>query len=437
MGVYQYDDLQTGRGYDLNIVGDVPTDQEFARLANKIQQDRSTFLEDYETQYGVELNVDDGTAVSRGLDRGVQQIKQAFGETLGTAGEQSGLGFLANYGQGLEERSRQELGELLLEQPERMQSTDVDGFGSALTYAGEVVGEQIPQLGLGLGAAVAAPVIAGATGVAAPFVIGATAAALVTAPILFGNNIQRQEDEVASGKKARVDISDALTATFGQAILEGVSDKILLGSVLKPIGKSIFTRTVSRAGGGATTEALTEVGQQMMERAQAGLEVDSDDAIAEYREAAIAGGLIGGGTRATIGSFGERRDTSDETDITDETDTTQAIENAVETAVGDQANAALETEARNAADPESLKGKAQETEDQRGEATLATGAELTTQTAGQTNDAQRKVDEAARKKAEADKKAQDTTNKLMPNPCPCSRRRPRRCEEGRGDWSED
>ena len=55
-----------------------------------------------------------------------------------------------------------------------------------------------------------------------------------------------------------------------------------------------------------TAEGLTEVGQQMMERAQAGLPIDTDDAIAEYREAAIAGGLIGGGTRATIGSFDER-----------------------------------------------------------------------------------------------------------------------------------
>ena len=142
-------------------------------------------------------------------------------------------------------------------------------------------------------------------GAAAPFVVGATAAGLVTAPILFGNNIQRQEDEVAAGKKDRVDVGDALTATFGQAALEGVADKLLLGGfkLLKPVGstkegwKGVLTRTGSRATGGAGTESLTEVGQQMLERAQAGLPIDSDDAIAEYREAAIAGGLIGGGVR--------------------------------------------------------------------------------------------------------------------------------------------
>ena len=309
MGVYQYDDPQTGKGYDLNIAGNAPTEEEFARLANQLRQDRSAFLKDYEERYGTEIEFEDGTAVGRGLARGTQQIKQAFGETLGTAGEASGLGFLEKYGTGLEERSRQALGELSLVQPERMQSTDVKGsISRGATYLGELAGEQIPQLGLGLGAAVAAPVLAGATGVAAPFVIGAGAAAAVTAPILFGNNVQRQEDEVAAGTKDRVDLTAALAATFGQATLEGISDKLLIGSVFKPLGKSIFTRTASRFGGGAATESFTEVGQQMMERAQAGLPVDSEDAIAEYREAAIAGGLIGGGTRATLGSFGERGD---------------------------------------------------------------------------------------------------------------------------------
>ena len=64
--------------------------------------------------------------IGRGFGRGTQQIKQAVGETIGTLGEQTGLGFLADYGQGVEERAGQELGLLSLTQPERMQSTDVD-----------------------------------------------------------------------------------------------------------------------------------------------------------------------------------------------------------------------------------------------------------------------------------------------------------------------
>ena len=402
MGVYQYDDPITGEGFDFTIKGDTPSNTEFAKISQIIKTNREAYGQQYQDFTGQELEIDDETAVRRGLRRGYQQIKGAVGETLGTAGEQYGLGFLADYGQDVEERARQRLGELLIEQPERMQSTDVDSIGSALTYAGELVGEQIPQLGLGLGAAA----IGTAVAPAAPFIAGVTAAGLTTAPILFGNNIQRQEDEVASGKKASVDVGAALRATFGQAALEGIADKILLGGMLRPLGKSIFTRTASRATGGATTEGLTEVGQQIMERAQAGLPIDSEDAIAEYREAAIAGGLIGGGTRATFGAFqgvpeteaekkarleaekkarleaeraaaitteagAEAAAITTDTDIgTDPTDATQPEADKVEetiaaaeeiTAVTD----AQATEARNAADSTPPKGKAEQTDTQR------------------------------------------------------------------------
>ena len=331
MGIFQYVDSQTGKGYDFTISGENPSDVEFAKIAQILQQDREEDLKAYKDRYGADLYVDDGTALGRGGARGFQQVKEAVGETIGTIGEQTGLGFLESYGTGVEERAGQQLGRLSLEQPKRLQSTDVDSIGSALTYAGEVVGEQGTQLGLGLGAAAlgtaAAPVLAPVLGAAAPFVAGATAAALATAPILFGNNIQRQEDEVASGTKDRVDVGDALTATFGQAALEGVADKLLLGGfkLLKPVGstkegwKGVLTRTGSRAAGGSATESLTEVGQQMLERAQAGLPIDSDDAITEYREAAIAGGLIGGGTRATLGAFGEGRSTVPTPKVTSDT----------------------------------------------------------------------------------------------------------------------
>ena len=316
MGIFNFEDPQTGKLYKFTISGDAPSNTEFGQITQILNRDRTQIDKEYESAFGEAPEpFDDGTALGRGYQRGKKQIKGAVGETIGTLGEQTGLGFLERYGTGLEERARQEQGLLSLTQPERMQSTDVDSIGSALTYAGEVIGEQAPQLGLGLGAAVTAPVIAGATGVAAPFLIGAGAAGAVTAPILFGNNIQRQEDEVAAGNKDRVDVGDALTATFGQAALEGVADRLLLGGfkLLKPMGsgktgwKGLLTRTTSRVGAGGSTEALTEVGQQMLERSQAGLPIDSDDAIAEYREAAIAGGLIGGGVRAT--GLGERGDT--------------------------------------------------------------------------------------------------------------------------------
>jgi len=307
MGVYSYIDQQTGQAYDFTIKGDVPSDTEFARMRQVLEQDRKDTTAQLEAEFGVGsvAEFDDGTALGRGFARGKKQFKEAIGETLGTIGEQTGIDFLENYGLSVEEGARQELNELLLQQPKRMQSTDVTGLSSGLTYAGEVFGEQIPQLGLGLGAAATTAVLAPT----APFIVGAAAAGTVTAPILFGNNIQRQEDEVAAGRRKNVDVGAALAATFGQAALEGIADKILLGGSLGPLfttqGKNLFVRTGFRVGTGAGTESLTEVGQQMLERAQAGLAIDSADAIAEYREAAIAGGLVGGGVRSTVGAVGD------------------------------------------------------------------------------------------------------------------------------------
>ena len=167
MGIFQYVDSQTGKGYDFTISGENPSDAEFAKIAQILQRDREEDLKAYKDRYGEDLYVDDGTALGRGGARGFQQVKQAVGETIGTIGEQTGLGFLENYGTGLEERARQEQGLLSLTQPERMQSTDVDSIGSALTYAGEVVGEQAPLFGLGVAGAattaVAAPILGAGT----------------------------------------------------------------------------------------------------------------------------------------------------------------------------------------------------------------------------------------------------------------------------------
>ncbi len=422
MGSYQYIDPRTGQGYNFTIAGEVPSDNEFAKMAQILERDRLEIADAYEDAFGEPPEeFDDGTAIGRGFARGKKQVKGAIGETLGTIGEKTGLGFLEDYGEGLEERAQQELGELILEQPERLQSTDVDSVGSALQYAGEVVGEQIPQLGIGLGAAAAAPLV-GLSG----FVGGAVAAGTATAPILFGNNIQRQEDEVAAGKKASVDVGSALAATFGQATLEGIADKVLLGGAFRSLGKSIFTRTASRVGSGATTEGLTEVGQQMMERAQAGLPIDSDDAIAEYREAAIAGGLIGGGTRATFGAIGERApDTETDgtirgqgDDVTQDTQTTPQLQKGQtqgELFAESEITAAQEKEARNKADPKPEKSKAEKTKEEIAEDSAVAGA-----TTGDTvsadalgKEAQNGVNEQARKKEKADAKAAAAADKYL------------------------
>ena len=82
MGIYQYSDPQTGKSYDFEIAGDVPTDSDFASMAQFLEQERDAFEQEFEEFYGrAPEEVDDGTAIGRGLSRGVQRFKGAFGET--------------------------------------------------------------------------------------------------------------------------------------------------------------------------------------------------------------------------------------------------------------------------------------------------------------------------------------------------------------------
>jgi len=103
MGIYQYTDPTTGRRHNFEHAGDAPTNEDYAFISDFLRQDREAYAGKYQSVFGREFEApDDGTAIGRGLARGTQQVKQAFGETLGTAGESSGLGFLEDYGTGLE-----------------------------------------------------------------------------------------------------------------------------------------------------------------------------------------------------------------------------------------------------------------------------------------------------------------------------------------------
>ena len=51
---------------------------------------------------------------------------------------------------------------------------------------------------------------------------------------------------------------------------------------------------------GIVVESPTEVGQAILDRMQLGKDLLSDEAKQEYAEAAIAGGIAGGGIRGTV-----------------------------------------------------------------------------------------------------------------------------------------
>jgi hypothetical protein len=296
MSVIQVPGRVSGRNYSVQISGDTPTPTEQERIRQYVAQQEAQFTQSYSQAFGQEPVVDDGTALGRGWELG----KAGAYSRLGTATEYlgSGLGIesLSRTGQRMRAEGDFEAFLDSMRQPEPMRREDVTGIGSTLTWLGEGIGQSGPEM--------LAPLAAGAAGtlLGGP-AAGLGAGAATAFPSFFGGNIQRQEGEVAAGRLAEVDTSAAIVAAIGQSAINSVADKLLLGGFLKP-GQKWLTRSAIGAAEGAVVEAPSEIAQQMLERKQAGLPLDSDDAISEYIDAGILGGVMGGGIRGTTAGLG-------------------------------------------------------------------------------------------------------------------------------------
>jgi hypothetical protein len=314
MGIINVPGRVSGRQYPINIAGDVPDEVERGRIAQYIAEQEQTFAKEYTARFGVapEAPEDDGTAIGRGLERGAASTKTRLGTTqriIGGQLEESlpfGLGtLLKDYGKSVEEQGNYEQLLAQLSQPAPIEYTDVKGLNSGFSF----VGEQLGQTALETGAVIGATTLGTIAGTAATgnpvtgTALGLTAGALTAAPTIFGGNVQRQEEEVKAGRKDKVDLTDALAATVGQATIESITDKLILLKLVKP-GQKIFSRTIGGLIEGAALEAPTEILQQVIERAQAGLPLDDDAAIQEYISSGISGAVVGGSIRAPLAMAG-------------------------------------------------------------------------------------------------------------------------------------
>ena len=296
MGTFQVPGRVSGKTYNLKIKGDTPSDTEQARIRAFIEEKENAFAADYEARYGAPLAVDDGTALGRGFELGKAGAYSRLGTATEYLGSGLGLESLADFGRGMRESGDQETFLETLRQPAPTQLEDVKGLGSFLTYAGEGIGQSGPEMLAPLAAAGIGTLVGGP-------VAGVGAGAVTAFPSFFGGNIQRQEEEVAAGRKDKVDVTDAVISAVGQSALNAIGDKLLLGGFLKP-GQKWLTRTAVGAGEGAAAEIPTEITQQIIERKQAGLPLDDDEAINEYVNAGVLGGIMGGGIRGTTAGLG-------------------------------------------------------------------------------------------------------------------------------------
>lgn len=301
MGEVEVRGFLSQRPFVFEIAGDTPSATEIQRMQGILSQEEERWRQETEAATGFPVQLpeeDPGTAIGRGLrTRGIPQ----FQSSLGTAAEYAGLTRIGDY---LQNAARERQLDILRENPALLEGQsfrDVRGLGSAFTYAGELVGEQLPLIGgtVAAGAATGGLGALAGLGTAGSVGLGTVAGtAAVSGPTLFGSNLERQEAEVAAGELARVDVGAAANAALAQTGLELLSNLILVGRIPSTIARAVAQN--------ATAEGLTEIGQQALERQQAGLPVDSDDAIQEYLEAGIAGATLGAGFGGISRAFQRR-----------------------------------------------------------------------------------------------------------------------------------
>jgi hypothetical protein len=170
----------------------------------------------------------------------------------------------------------------------------------------ELLGGSVPYM--------VAPAAAGLAALAAPASVaagvGLLGAGAVSAGQFTGSNLARQMDtgksleETSLGKAAAAAVPQALIDTAAMALLPGVGK--LFGSVgskltteqAKAIASQTLTRTIAdytaKTGVAMGREGVTEATQQVLERLQAGLELDSPEARKEYIDSFIGGAVLGG-----------------------------------------------------------------------------------------------------------------------------------------------
>lgn len=168
----------------------------------------------------------------------------------------------------------------------------------------ETLGQSVPYM-LAPIAAAGIATVAGAPGAVATGVSG-----LASAIQFAGSNLQRQQERGIELEDTN--LAGAIATAIPQAALETLSFRMIPG-VQRLFGKAgkevteaqaaeiakqgIVRSTAAYGAQGARTggiEGMTEVGQQFLERLQAGLTLGDQDAINEFVESFIGGAILGG-----------------------------------------------------------------------------------------------------------------------------------------------
>ena len=226
-------------------------------------------------------------------------------------------------------------------------------FEAPLANISELAGGSLPYMAapLAAGAATLALPVTGVAGTA----LGLGAAGLTSAAQFTGSGLTRQMtpgEGMANKSLGETDLTDAALAAIPSAVLDTISLKMIpgLGKIFERAGIELTTQTAKdlakegikktaadyllATGKTMGVEGLTEAGQQVFERMQAGLAIDNPTARAEYFDSFIGGAVLGGilapaGRYVERGQEQTRFDTADRAkQVADRTAASQAAEQA-------------------------------------------------------------------------------------------------------------
>ena len=184
-----------------------------------------------------------------------------------------------------------------------------------LPAAGEVasqipsaISEQAPNIAATVASAKAGQAAGSVFGPAGRVIGGLGGAAVPSLLQQFGGNIERQAQEgkpinvgraaTAAVPQAALDVAGNFIPLGGRLVskLTGIPEKALLagGANAEKLANETLLKTIGKGTAtGVAAEIPTEIAQQMLERAQAGLSLTSPDALKEYGETAYQVGLLG------------------------------------------------------------------------------------------------------------------------------------------------
>ena len=252
-----------------------------------------------------------GAAVGKGLESLISSGRTAIGALTGSAEEAAQAGLERG-----EKISKKYADQVSLDKVKEAYEKRglLPAAGEAISQIPAAIAEQAPNLAATFGSARAGAALGSLAGPAGTVVGGLAGAALPSLFQQFGGNIERQAQEQKSqGKEVKIDTGAAGAAALPQAALDvagnliplggrlvskltGIPEKALIGKSAAEVTKLADERLMATLAKGTATGALaeipTEITQQMLERAQAGLSLSDADALKEYGETAYQVGLL-------------------------------------------------------------------------------------------------------------------------------------------------